>query len=698
MKRFASLLAVWMLLLLGVVPVAAQADEAPREAGPRLAEGIVFKDIDGTGVRDADDPPLPGIRISDGVAQVVVTDEDGAYRLELDPDSEFVIVTLPGDYEAVGSFFHRIDHEAEGAVLRADFALRPVPDPGHFRFLIFSDVHVRQDPRRAEVVADLLENTAALKPRFAANTGDIAHDSTEEQYKLYLQAVERAATFPVHHVPGNHDQKPAFTRVLGPRNYSFQRGGIHFVVVDGDRPEQMQRWLAADLPHVPEDDKLIAFSHYQLTFGGGRSPLRAMEPRKDDILATFHGHGHRWADAIIGGVRHYMCAAVGGGFYIVEVNDRALVTVDRAGLVGAREPEQRWDDIRRLYPPIPARPEQPDIEQDAAPTEPRPRVAEGIVFNDIDGTGVRDPDDPPLAGVRVSDGVARVAVTDEDGAYRLELDPDSEFVFVTLPGDYEPVGSFFHRIDREADGDVFKADFALRPAPDPDHFRFLVFNGVQFGLRADGRPAGRGMIWADMLEHTAALKPRFMVNTGDITLYGMEEQYREYLQLIDQAAVCPIHHASSSYDQTSAFTRVLGPRNYSFRRGGIHFMVTDSANPQHRWVAADLTNVPADHKVVVFSHYPLARLLASDARDARKDDILAVFYGHGASFAETTLHGVPHYQCIPIRSGRSGGFYVVEVKDGALAAVEPVAQPASRGARDWDEVRKRYPPIPDDEK
>ncbi len=46
-------------------------------------------------------------------------------------------------------------------------------------------------------------------------------------------------------------------------------------------------------------------------------------------------------------------------------------------------------------------------------------TAQGRVFNDLNGNGIYDADEPGIAGVRVSDGV-KVAQSDAQGAYSLE--------------------------------------------------------------------------------------------------------------------------------------------------------------------------------------------------------------------------------------------------------------------------------------
>lgn len=313
---------------------------------------MVFADLNGNGVRDPDELAVSGVAVSDGISAVVLTDTGGAYSLELNADSQFVTISVPGSYDSVGAFYRRISPDESGRAVQADFALRPVQDPKRFRFIVLTDTHI-QDTRscsRADMVADLLENTAAIKPDFVVHCGDISHGGQEETYRRYLQATARSRR-PVYNVPGNHDSKPTFD-VCGPRNYSFARGGVHFVVMDSNKPRW--QWLQSDLAVVPAGRKIVVFNHHGL----GQIGLGPMADRKDDVLAVIHGHGHAWADTEIRGIRHYMADYLGyfGGFAMAEVNNGSLtaehVKLGSALLKDADSRARRWEEIRRHYPPV----------------------------------------------------------------------------------------------------------------------------------------------------------------------------------------------------------------------------------------------------------------------------------------------------------------------------------------------------------
>jgi hypothetical protein len=97
---------------------------------------------------------------------------------------------------------------------------------------------------------------------------------------------------PVWVVPGNHEifgierhrsgvpeehplyGKKMFERYLGPRYYSFQYGGVHFVALDtadvndrwyyGHVDRTQLEWLKQDLAHVPAEIPIVTFNHIPL--------------------------------------------------------------------------------------------------------------------------------------------------------------------------------------------------------------------------------------------------------------------------------------------------------------------------------------------------------------------------------------------------------------------------------------------------
>ena len=252
--------------------------------------GVVFDDANADGRQGPGERGLPGIVVSDGGA-LTVTGSDGAYRLEA-PAARPVFVVTPGDRRAVGGWYRA---RAE----RVDFGLASEPAPAAWRFAHLSDTHiVAENAGRVRAAFRLArERGAAL----AIVTGDLIKDAlrvgeqtAREQFALYAAAV-RDAGLPVWSAPGNHDVfgierdksgvpqthpaygKAMFEETLGPRYHAFNRGGVHFIVLDTIGVDDMRYhgfldaeqldWIRRELAHVPAGAPIVTFGHIPLRNG-----------------------------------------------------------------------------------------------------------------------------------------------------------------------------------------------------------------------------------------------------------------------------------------------------------------------------------------------------------------------------------------------------------------------------------------------
>ena len=117
-----------------------------------------------------------------------------------------------------------------------------------------------------------------------------------------------------------------------------------------------------------------------------------------------------------------------------------------------------------------------------------PQVARGVVFEDLNRNGQRDPGEPGLPGVRVSNG-SEIVSTDAEGRYEVAVDDDS-IIFVIKPRNYmTPVSE--HNLPRFY--------YIHKPAGSPAHFRYAgvaptgpLPDSVDFGLYRRTSPTSFG--------------------------------------------------------------------------------------------------------------------------------------------------------------------------------------------------------------
>ena len=321
---------------------------------------------------------VPGVAVSDGL-DVVATAADGTYELITSEPCERLQISLPSQY--------RIARDAKG-IARMAAPVRPkgngeaeavwdlerLPEKtDRHAFLLLADIQTQdaEEMKRfqEETVPDLQATVRGLAgvETFAVSCGDIMYDHLE----LFPDYERGASRVPVPFFPavGNHDldrgalTDPLSTRTFvsryGPRYYSFERGGVHYVVLDdvfwyGDayighlEAEQLQ-WLAADLRLVEPGRTVIVLLHipalgtHQLREGQAKPLpsytvtnhellLQMLEPYRAHLLAghtheTEHGYGRGYHEHVGGAV----CGAWWTGPICADGTPNGYVVYEIAG-------------------------------------------------------------------------------------------------------------------------------------------------------------------------------------------------------------------------------------------------------------------------------------------------------------------------------------------------------------------------------
>ncbi len=271
--------------------------------------------------------------------------------------------------------------------------------------------------------------------------------------------------------------------------------------------------------------------------------------------------------------------------------------------------------------------------------------ATGIVFDDQNGNGRRDPGEPGLPDVRVSNGKA-IVKTDADGRYHLKISDDA-IIFVIKPRNWmTPVNELnlpqFFYIHKPAGSPKTKfpgvaptgplpksVDFPLVKRAEPNQFRALMF----------GDPQPRNVKEVEYIAHDVieqviaeeAHQASFGVTLGDIAFDDLNvlKPFNQAIALIGIPWYNVIGNHDINYDATDdktsdeTFERHYGPSYYSFDHGPVHFMVLDDVmwtvdtpgkrgkytgglgERQMEFIRYDLAGIPADQLVVLMMHIPL---------------------------------------------------------------------------------------------
>jgi 3',5'-cyclic AMP phosphodiesterase CpdA len=317
--------------------------EAQQITGAEIeVTGVVYQDLNGNRQRDADEPGIEGVRVSNGL-DITLTDSDGKYSLMIDDDQIVFMIKPKGFRTPVNDDqlpqFYYIHKPAGSPASRfpgveptgplpesVDFPLYAAEEPDQFRAIMFGDPQPRDlkevDYISHDVVAQIVREQGH-QAAFGVTLGDIAFDNLDT-----MQPLNRSIALigiPWYNVIGNHDlnyeakvdehSDETFERIYGPSYYSFDYGQVHFLVLDdvrwsreeetgrgkyvGGLGETQMQFIRNDLALIPEQQMVVLMMHIPLTNVEDRQQLyRLIEQRP--FALSFSAHTHYQQHVLIG--------------------------------------------------------------------------------------------------------------------------------------------------------------------------------------------------------------------------------------------------------------------------------------------------------------------------------------------------------------------------------------------------------------
>ncbi len=283
-------------------------------------------------VCDSEGNALAGVVVSDGFSSVK-TDAKGEYKMESNLEkAKFVFVSQPAGYRAEVKdglpMFYKVfgseEVQPDGGKYTVNFTLHRINDPEKYTVIISADPQPRAKGAIYDNFAyhaldcvddlfrDIKENNEVSTGKNVCGIvlGDIVHENMSlfANYKNNLKDLP----FPTYAVIGNHDNNPAaaddnagaanFEQHFGPRNYSFNLGKIHVVVLDnlimkkkGNQltaydqglTDDIWEWLKSDLKHVDKSSTVMVCSH---------SPMFRLENGNERYASNSTLHGYDYAN------------------------------------------------------------------------------------------------------------------------------------------------------------------------------------------------------------------------------------------------------------------------------------------------------------------------------------------------------------------------------------------------------------------
>lgn len=185
------------------------------------------------------------------------------------------------------------------------------------------------------VAESLIREIAALpvKPDFVLHTGDVAAQVQSQDDYGYIIDVLSRIPYPVHYVPGNHDDPDGLRRATrgedAPPYYSFEANGVVFACLDsashpaiphgGGVDAEQLGWLEGLCAADDERPLVVALHHHPLSIGvpwldtlilhDGDALHRVLRKAGPRLRGVFHGHIHYAMDMVRDGILYSSAAS-----------------------------------------------------------------------------------------------------------------------------------------------------------------------------------------------------------------------------------------------------------------------------------------------------------------------------------------------------------------------------------------------------
>ena len=287
---------------------------------------------------------IKGVVVSDGYS-VVVSSSNGSYEFEPHPNATSVFLSTPAGYAFIqqnGIARHYFLLNDANLNKSMNFHLTPLErNDNEHSFIIWADPQVKDakdvEKLMTESVPDvqkLVKTAGAGALLHGITVGDIVWDELQ-LYTDYDKAVEKMG-IPFFQCLGNHDMDynkgndersdDTFQQTYGPTYYSFNRGQVHYVVMDDVRYLGKEReydgyisqaqldWLKKDLSYVGKDKLVVLCAHIPIHNGikNNADLYAVLEDRKVHIMT---GHTHYNRNVINGNIYEHNHGTVCGAWW-----------------------------------------------------------------------------------------------------------------------------------------------------------------------------------------------------------------------------------------------------------------------------------------------------------------------------------------------------------------------------------------------
>lgn len=256
---------------------------------------IDLRNIEFTGwVLNEDNKGIAGVAVTDGL-NVVATDSKGRYTLLSNATVGYIYITIPSGYtipiENEAPYYFRKITDKSKTRQKIDFHLKKSARDDNRHTLIvwadpqtYFDENVPELQKAADDVQKLVHEAYTDRNVYGVVCGDIIGEiKTDKRFFDITKQMLNATNVPFFYLLGNHDMdldvrtndlsKKTFNSHFGPTYYSFNRGKVHYIVLDdvffyakgygyiGYLEEKQLKWLEQDLALIPENSTVVVCCH-----------------------------------------------------------------------------------------------------------------------------------------------------------------------------------------------------------------------------------------------------------------------------------------------------------------------------------------------------------------------------------------------------------------------------------------------------
>lgn len=253
---------------------------------------------------------IKNVVISDGYS-VVVTDKKGKYEIDPHADAVAIFISTPSGYaftneKGIARHYTLLNNLNKSK--NVNFDLLPLSkDDNEHQFIIWADPQTKNkkdvEKMMAQAVPDVqkwVASTGSGALLHGITVGDIAWDELNV-FEDYNSAVEKMG-IPFFQCLGNHDMDfnlggdetsdNTFQKTYGPTYYSFNRGSVHYVIIDdvrylgsdrnydGHISQPQLDWLRKDLSYISKEKLIVLCTHI---------PVHLAVKNKQDLYSILEG-------------------------------------------------------------------------------------------------------------------------------------------------------------------------------------------------------------------------------------------------------------------------------------------------------------------------------------------------------------------------------------------------------------------------